>query len=55
MLVLLLVALLHHSFGAEYDANKPITLTGVLTQTKDQQLRPILTALGSGTKILCGT
>ena len=21
----------HHSFGAEYDANKPITLTGVLT------------------------
>jgi hypothetical protein len=22
----------HHSFGAEYDANKPITLTGVLTK-----------------------
>ena len=21
----------HHSFGAEYDANKPITLTGVIT------------------------
>ena len=21
----------HHSFGAEYDANKPITLTGVVT------------------------
>ena len=31
MLVLLLVALLHHSFGAEYDANQPITLTGTLT------------------------
>ena len=22
----------HHSFGAEYDANKPITLTGVITR-----------------------
>ena len=22
----------HHSFGAEYDANQPITLTGVLTR-----------------------
>jgi len=22
----------HHSFGAEYDANKPITLTGVITK-----------------------
>ena len=22
----------HHSFGVEYDANKPITLTGVVTQ-----------------------
>jgi uncharacterized protein DUF6152 len=22
----------HHSFGAEYDANKPITVTGVLTK-----------------------
>jgi len=24
----------HHSFGAEYDANKPITLTGVITKTE---------------------
>src|SRR2546427_10656223 len=24
--------LAHHSFGAEYDANQPITLTGVLTK-----------------------
>ena len=22
----------HHSFGAEYDVNKPITLTGVITK-----------------------
>jgi hypothetical protein len=22
----------HHSFGAEYDANKPVTLTGVVTK-----------------------
>ena len=29
--ILLLVALLHHSFGAEYDVNQPITLTGTLT------------------------
>ena len=32
MLVLLLVALLHHSFGAEYDVNQPITLKGTLTR-----------------------
>ena len=24
----------HHSFGAEYDANKPITLTGVVTKVE---------------------
>ena len=24
----------HHSFGAEYDANKPITVTGVVTQVE---------------------
>jgi len=24
----------HHSFGAEYDANKPITLTGVITSVE---------------------
>jgi hypothetical protein len=24
----------HHSFGAEYDANRPITLTGVVTKTE---------------------
>jgi Family of unknown function (DUF6152) len=24
----------HHSFGAEYDANKPITLTGVITKVE---------------------
>ena len=29
--ILLLVALLHQSFGAEYDVNQPITLTGTLT------------------------
>ena len=24
----------HHSFGAEYDANKPVTVTGVITQVE---------------------
>ena len=24
----------HHSFGAEYDANKPLTLTGVITRVE---------------------
>jgi len=24
----------HHSFGAEYDANKPITLTGTVTKVE---------------------
>src|ERR1051326_4625195 len=24
----------HHSFGAEYDANKPVTITGVVTEVQ---------------------
>lgn len=27
-------ALAHHSFGAEYDASKPITLTGIVTKVE---------------------
>jgi hypothetical protein len=35
LLILLLASLpliAHHSFGAEYDADKPVTLTGVITK-----------------------
>jgi hypothetical protein len=36
LLVLLLVSsvVAHHSFGAEYDAEKPVTLTGVVTKVE---------------------
>jgi len=30
--------LAHHSFGAEYDADKPVTLTGIVTRNIDEAI-----------------